>query len=151
MTLVQALDVADMASPMPYLARQALAVLRARLEDATNLLNQIRDHAGVTCAIEDLPEAVAALRRATSVPAQLTAENGAKAALAGEFKEHVHYAACSVCDMFGNIDGSEDDESVRCEACDGDGRLWMDVYISWDNIKQIWRAGMQHFGVAVPR
>jgi len=27
------------------------------------LLDQIRDHAGVTCSLADLPEAVAALRR----------------------------------------------------------------------------------------
>lgn len=63
MTLPQALDVADMASPMPYLARQALATLRVHLDASTTLLSQIRDHAGVSCAVEDLPEAVAAMRR----------------------------------------------------------------------------------------
>ncbi len=63
MTMDEAHYIADLASPMPYKARQALALFREQLEASTTLLSQIRDHAGVTCAVEDLPEAVADLRR----------------------------------------------------------------------------------------
>jgi hypothetical protein len=63
MTLEQALDIADQVAPMPYLARQALDVLRVRLCAQQRLLEQIRDHAGATCDYADLPEVVAGLRR----------------------------------------------------------------------------------------
>lgn len=63
MTLEQAMDIAEQASPMPYLARRALDVFRVRLCAQQRLLEQIRDHAGATCDYADLPEAVAALRR----------------------------------------------------------------------------------------
>ena len=63
MTLEQALDIADQLSPMPYLARQALDVLRVRMCSQQRLLEQIRDHAGASCDYADLPEFVAGLRR----------------------------------------------------------------------------------------
>lgn len=67
------------------------------------------------------------------VPARLTAENGAKAALMGEFKESVE-TPCTEC--FG------DDE---CENCDGSGRVTMDITISWTTIKEIYAAAITHF------
>ncbi len=60
MSLQQALDVADISTPAPALAHRALKVFKSLHE----LLAQIRDHAGVDCPFGDLPEAVAALRRA---------------------------------------------------------------------------------------
>ncbi|HFT3183628.1 TPA: DUF550 domain-containing protein [Klebsiella pneumoniae] len=70
------------------------------------------------------------------VPMRLTAENGAKGALAGEFSE-TKFVNCSEC--FG------DDE---CETCDGSGRIEITVPGSWTNIKEIWAKGVEHFAAA---
>ena len=70
------------------------------------------------------------------VPMRLTAENGAKGALAGEFSE-TKFVNCSEC--FG------DDE---CETCDGSGRIEITVPVSWTNIKEIWAKGVEHFAAA---
>lgn len=67
------------------------------------------------------------------VPAALTAENGAKASLVGEFTE-VKYISCPEC--FG------DDE---CESCDGSGRIKVEVPVTWTTIKAIWIKGIEHF------
>lgn len=67
------------------------------------------------------------------VPNKLTAENGAKNALSGEFSE-IALTGCPEC--FG------DDE---CETCDGSGRIEIRVPVSWTNIKEIWAKGVDHF------
>ena len=71
--------------------------------------------------------------RLVSVPARLTAENGAKAALMGEFKESIQ-TPCTEC--FG------DDE---CENCDGSGRITTEYTVSWSTIKEIYAASIAHF------
>ncbi len=70
------------------------------------------------------------------VPMRLTAENGAKGALSGEFSE-TKFVNCSEC--FG------DDE---CETCDGSGRIEITVPVSWTTIKEIWAKGVEHFAAA---
>ena len=70
------------------------------------------------------------------VPVALTAENGAKACLLGEFSE-TKSINCPEC--FG------DDE---CETCDGSGRIVIKVPVSWTNIKAIWARGVEHFAAA---
>ena len=60
------------------------------------------------------------------VPKRLTAENGAKGVLSGEFSE-AKFINCPEC--FG------DDE---CETGDGSGRIEITVPVSWTNIKAIW-------------
>lgn len=72
------------------------------------------------------------------VPKRLTAENGAKSLLVGEFSE-TKFINCPEC--FG------DDE---CETCDGSGRIEITVPVSWTNIKAIWAKGVEHFA-AVPQ
>lgn len=72
------------------------------------------------------------------VPMRLTAENGAKGALSGEFSE-TKFVSCSEC--FG------DDE---CETCDGSGRIEITVPVTWTTIKEIWAKGVEHFS-ATPR
>ncbi len=67
------------------------------------------------------------------VPMRLTAENGAKGALSGEFSE-TKFVNCPEC--FG------DDE---CETCDGSGRIEITVPITWTTIKAIWVKGVEHF------
>lgn len=59
------------------------------------------------------------------VPMRLTAENGAKGALSGEFSE-TKFINCPEC--FG------DDE---CETCDGSGRIEITVPVTWTTIKEI--------------
>ena len=68
-----------------------------------------------------------------SVPMRLTAENGAKGALSGEFSE-TKFVNCPEC--FG------DDE---CETCDGSGRIEITVPVTWTTIKEIWAKGVEHF------
>lgn len=72
------------------------------------------------------------------VPMRLTAENGAKGALSGEFSE-TKFVNCPEC--FG------DDE---CETCDGNGRIEITVPVTWTTIKEIWAKGVEHFS-ATPR
>ncbi|HDG7975315.1 TPA: DUF550 domain-containing protein [Klebsiella pneumoniae] len=71
------------------------------------------------------------------VPMRLTAENGAKGALSGEFSE-TKFVNCSEC--FG------DDE---CETCDGSGRIEITVPVTWTTIKEIWAKGVEHFAAAL--
>ncbi|MGV3963620.1 hypothetical protein ACV8SR_04035 [Citrobacter freundii] len=70
------------------------------------------------------------------VPKKLTAENGAKGVLSGEFSEtkSINFPEC-----FG------DDE---CETCDGSGRLEITVPVTWTTIKAIWDKGVEHFAAA---
>lgn len=70
------------------------------------------------------------------VPMRLTAENGAKGALSGEFSE-TKFVNCPEC--FG------DDE---CETCDGSGRIEITVPVTWTTIKDIWAKGVDHFAAA---
>lgn len=70
------------------------------------------------------------------VPMRLTAENGAKGVLSGEFSE-TKFVNCPEC--FG------DDE---CETCDGSGRIEIKVPVSWTTIKDIWIKGVEHFAAA---
>ncbi|MDU2844909.1 hypothetical protein [Citrobacter sp.] len=70
------------------------------------------------------------------VPKKLTAENGAKGVLSGEFSE-TKFINCPEC--FG------DDE---CETCDGSGRLEITVPVTWTTIKAIWAKGVEHFEAA---
>ncbi|EPZ6101390.1 hypothetical protein ACX6VJ_001420 [Klebsiella variicola] len=71
-------------------------------------------------------------------PVRLTAENGAKGALSGEFSE-TRFVNCPEC--FG------DDE---CETCDSSGRIEITVPVTWTTIKEIWAKGVEHFS-ATPR
>ncbi|WP_445446596.1 hypothetical protein, partial [Citrobacter freundii] len=70
------------------------------------------------------------------VPKKLTAENGAKSVLSGEFSE-TKFINCPEC--FGDDD---------CETCDGSGRIEITVPVSWTNIKAIWAKGVEHFEAA---
>ncbi|MEX2986867.1 hypothetical protein [Serratia fonticola] len=67
------------------------------------------------------------------VPAELTAENGAKASLIGEFTE-VKFINCPEC--FGD---------AECESCDGSGRIKVEAPVTWTTIKAIWKKGIEHF------
>lgn len=64
------------------------------------------------------------------MPMKLTAENGAKYALSGEFHV-VHRVTCHEC-------GGE-----GCSDCDDDGWLEEKIMIGWDDIKDIYRAAVE--------
>ncbi|MGY9367511.1 hypothetical protein ACTM71_23200 [Citrobacter portucalensis] len=70
------------------------------------------------------------------VPKKLTAENGAKRVLSGEFSE-TKFINCPEC--FGDDD---------CETCDGSGRIEIAVPVTWTTIKAIWAKGVEHFAAA---
>lgn len=67
-----------------------------------------------------------------AVPRQLTAENGAKHALSGEFYVG-HTVACPECVGEG------------CEDCGNKGQWEETIMIDWPTIKEIWRRGIGHF------
>ncbi|ORT71332.1 hypothetical protein [Citrobacter werkmanii] len=70
------------------------------------------------------------------LPKKLTAENGAKSVLSGEFSE-TKFINCPEC--FGDDD---------CETCDGSGRIEITVPVTWTTIKAIWAKGVEHFAAA---
>ncbi|MGI1228586.1 hypothetical protein [Raoultella ornithinolytica] len=71
------------------------------------------------------------------VPMRLTAENGAKAALLGEF--NLEYSlTCHEC--FGE----------GCDDCSGEGTWTNTIPIDWTTIKEIWAKGVEHFAAALP-
>lgn len=102
---------------------------------------------GYSSTLEELAEGIRALHPNASnspvipegyvmVPMRLTAENGAKGVLSGEFSE-TQSVNCPEC--FGY------DE---CETCDGSGRIEIKVPVSWTTIKDIWIKGIEHFAAA---
>lgn len=69
------------------------------------------------------------------VPKRLTAENGAKAALVGEF--NLEYSlTCHEC--FGE----------GCDDCSGEGSWTNTIPIDWTTIKNIWAKAINHFAAA---
>ncbi|NBZ61865.1 molecular chaperone DnaJ [Escherichia coli] len=73
------------------------------------------------------------------VPKKLTAENGAKGVLSGEFSETT-FISCPEC--FGDDD---------CETCDGSGRIEIKAPVSWTTIKTIWAKGCEYFSIVAPQ
>ncbi|MGP2449078.1 hypothetical protein ACTUSR_08220 [Pantoea stewartii subsp. indologenes] len=72
-----------------------------------------------------------------SVPRSLTAENGAKAALLGEFSLQQNIV-CHEC--FGE----------GCDDCNGQGNWISSIPVDWTTIKEIWAKGVEHFSPAAP-
>lgn len=73
------------------------------------------------------------------MPKALTAENGAKAALIGEFTIK-HQATCSACHF--------DVADADCEVCGGEVQYVEHVTVPWDTLKAIYAAAVQ--ACAVP-
>lgn len=72
------------------------------------------------------------------LPAKLTAENGAKAALMGEFHEPIE-VDCPLCE------GGQFDNDDGCPECGGEWVVSDEVTVSWDTIKRIHEAVVRHF------
>lgn len=76
------------------------------------------------------------------MPKRLTAENGAKALLLGEFKVTVTNE-CSEC-------AELDEPNEYCEICDGEGEYAQSHTISWDQIKFIYSKAVQGLSLNLP-
>ncbi|QOD81861.1 hypothetical protein [Chromobacterium haemolyticum] len=74
--------------------------------------------------------------RLVLLPYRLTAENGAKTLLSSVFYETI-IQTCSAC----HFDEPQDD----CEVCGGEVEYEQKVMISWDTIKEIWKAAADEF------
>jgi hypothetical protein len=70
------------------------------------------------------------------MPKELTAENGAKGLLSGEFSKSVTMN-CELCNGEGEI------EQEICEGCDGAGAYNMGVTIGWPTIKEIYAKAVE--------
>ncbi len=78
-----------------------------------------------------------------TMPRSLTAENGAKALLMGEFCEWIE-VTCGMCVGDGFV---EDDEEVDiCPSCTGNGLVDRKVDVSWTTIKAIYAKAVEHLG-----
>ncbi|HHG0532567.1 TPA: DUF551 domain-containing protein [Klebsiella pneumoniae] len=120
---------------------------RNKLEHILEYAKQQR-HIGQYCKVppEDMVEIMERLLSACNppvipdgyvmVPMRLTAENGAKGALSGEFSE-TKFVNCPEC--FGD---------EECETCDGSGKIEITVPVTWTTIKEIWAKGVEHFAAA---
>jgi hypothetical protein len=74
------------------------------------------------------------------VPERLTAENGAKAALSGEFYV-THWEDCPECE-------DDPERLTDCPICEGEGRVKSSEPITWTQIKEIWDLAIAHFAAA---
>lgn len=85
------------------------------------------------------------------MPKGLTAENGAKAALLGQFREWLPEQECPECegDGLGPACPHAEGES-RCEMCGGTGEVSGHILVSWANIKAIYRGAVDLLGEPVP-
>lgn len=74
------------------------------------------------------------------MPIALTAENGAKGFMSGEFFEAIEHS-CNKC--------FDEDEDVKaaCELCEGKGYHIQKVPVSWHTIKAIYAKAVQKLGV----
>lgn len=82
-----------------------------------------------------------------AMPRSLTAENGAKALLMGEFSEWVE-VPCGMCDGDGYTE--DDDGNDICPSCTGNGLVDRKVTVSWTTIKAIYAKAVEHLASDSP-
>ena len=74
------------------------------------------------------------------MPRELTAENGAKGLISGEFKETI-IMQCTNCDGEGVFE-----DGGTCLECGGSGDFSVSVPVSWTTIKEIYAMAVEHLG-----
>lgn len=88
-----------------------------------------------------------------AMPRALTAENGAKAALMGEFRQST-VEACEQCDGDGDCacDNTDHEDGCNgdCHACSGEGTVPSSISIDWTTIKAIYAAAVKLFHPEAP-
>jgi hypothetical protein len=92
--------------------------------EAEEICEVIRRHAEQSAQVAEVPEGYCIM------PRRLTAENGAKALLLGEFKLRVTKECPECCELEEPIEG--------CSMCDGEGEYEQRHTIPWDQIKFIY-------------
>ena len=111
--------------------RAALRMVRR----AIGLPSESEDGQDLLDKLDEIRQAPAEQADFIMMPKALTADNGAKAALSGEFFEAVEHG-CTDC-------LGEDDD---CEICSGTGVYTESVAISWTNIKAIYKKAVELLG-----
>lgn len=94
----------------------------------------IKERDSAKLMIELLEEHKQALR-AAKLPLELTAENGGKSLMIGEFSESVEMV-CPEC---------YDEPDQACEICQGRESYLHDVDVSWPTIKAIYQRVVNHY------
>lgn len=89
-------------------------------------------------AIEKLESNMAIL------PKELTAENGAKHLLMGEFHEDTS-VVCPDCGGDGCFEIGAMDPIELCEICEGSGSLLSKTMVGWTTIKDIYKKIVEHY------
>lgn len=77
------------------------------------------------------------------MPAELTAENGAKYLMIGEFSETV-FIPCNECDDGVVHSDSDAVYADECDVCSGSGGYDLKVAITWPTIKAIHARAVKH-------
>lgn len=116
----------------PLFTRSDAAVidrLNTVVEQQKNLIASLRAELRESHSITTIPDGYCVM------PRRLTAENGAKALLIGEFKVHVTQE-CREC-------AELDEPDENCEICDGEGEYCQHHTISWDQIKFIYSKAVE--------
>lgn len=103
--------------------------LNTVVEQQKNLIASLRAELRESHSITTIPDGYCVM------PRRLTAENGAKALLLGEFKVHVTQE-CREC-------AELDEPDENCEICDGEGEYCQHHTISWDQIKFIYSKAVE--------
>jgi|ERR1041385_1724433 hypothetical protein len=101
--------------------RHLIAFSRALLSEAAALAEQVQG--------QQVPEDYVLM------PRRLTAENGAKSLMLGEFKESIDVPCMECCDQ---------DDDYACETCENYGTVAREVPIGWDMIKRIYALAVRH-------
>lgn len=73
------------------------------------------------------------------MPKQLTAENGAKGLMIGEFKIDVEHV-CTACSF--DLSGAPEE----CEVCGGEVTYMQKLVVEWSTIKEIYAKAVEHLG-----
>lgn len=104
------------------------AILEAASAAPQEQSPQARQESPQASAMPQIPEGYVLM------PKQLTAENGAKAALMGEFHEPI-VVVCPTCEG--------DTATEDCADCEGTGTAFQDIPIKWDTIKAIYKMAVE--------
>lgn len=114
----------------------------------TELQNMVRDFqeqmAKSIVTAKGAEASVRDLEALKLMPKELTAENGAKHLLNGEFKEKA-VITCFTCQGM-----PTDDYGDVCEDCGGAGDYAVDVPVTWTTIKDIYKKVYEHFVLNPP-